>query len=63
MVSLIDIRISFKSQQCMKTKQLQAFYPKHIEKAQKNGQKNKYSVNFRCEYEFQTNEERWSPKF
>lgn len=47
----------------MKTKQLQAFYPKHIEKAQKNGQKNKYSENFRCEYEFQTNEERWSPKF
>lgn len=48
----------------MKTKQLQAFYPKHIEKAQKNGQKNKYSaVNFRCEYEFQTNEEWWSPKF
>lgn len=47
----------------MKTKQLQAFYPKHIEKAQKNGQKNKYSETFRCEYEFQTNEERRSPKF
>lgn len=58
MVSLIDTRILQITAMHEKTHSLQAFYPKHIEKAQKNGQKNKYSENFRCEYEFQPNEER-----